>query len=188
MQIRQFLQNTWSWYLGRKLWQRILIGFFALAIITSPFNSSSSTNSPVQNENSKVATPSESVSATPSESASATPSAAPMSPVEFRVAALGDLRDMRKDVADLKSVLAEGGRARLITNTLELSFNLGQLQSLDPTDEILLKWSDYLKSLEESVDSFSDGLSEDSTSLIYKKLDVILAKISSAESYVKSVS
>lgn len=186
MKIKQYLQNAWSWYLSRKLWQRIVIGLIFLSIITSPFNKSEDTSSlstkQTTTETSKSPEPQK------SETTSATPTSVPMSPVQFRVEALGDLRDMRKDVADLKRTLAEGGRIRLITNSLELSFNLGQLQSLNPPDQILIKWSEYLTALDDAVTAFSDGISEDTTSQSNRKLDAILSKIANAENFVKSVS
>lgn len=188
----KFLSGIWAWYLARKMWQKVLIGLFVLGAIMSPFS---------EDTTSKVATPSASPSASPSPSltpsetatpsespsASESPSRIPDSPVQLRASALGDLADMRKDVADAKERLAKGGLARLYGNTLELAFNIGQLKSVVPSDDIAEEWNKRLSKLENAVDTFSEGLSSDSVSKSRQHLNEILTAIASLERFVKTV-
>lgn len=127
--------------------------------------------------------------ATPEESTSATDAATPvpLSPVEFRAAALGDLADMQKDVADAKARIDDGGLARLFGNVLELTFNIGQLKSITASDEIATEWSEGLAKLEKAVDDFSSSLSEDSVSKSISRLNEISKRISELERFVKAV-
>ena len=185
-----FLKGLWAWYLARKLWQKVVIGIFALGAIFAPFTeeTTSEINSPSQS-----ATPTPKVSTSEEASPSVSPTASdlitpvPYSPVQLRTSALGDLADMRKDVADARQRIAEGGFARLYGNVLELSFNLGQLQSVDPSPEIINEWNEKLSKLEAAVDKFSEGISSESVANSRAHLDGILNAISSLEKFVKTV-
>jgi hypothetical protein len=163
------LRGAWAWFLARKLWQKILIVIVAISVVTAPFGGETSS------ENSDP-------SANPSQSESASPT-----PVEFRASALGDLADMRKDLADAKARINEGGLLRLLGNALELQFNVGQLKSITPMEDIAASWSEKVAILEGDVDKFTDGLSEDSVSASRADLDRILKTISMLEKFVKSV-
>ena len=94
---------------------------------------------------------------------------------------------MRKDVADAKKRIQDGGIARLYGNALELAFNIGQLQSLEPSEDIAEEWNAKLTRLETAVDEFSDGLSSESVSKSRAHLNEILNAISSLEKFVKTV-
>lgn len=190
--IMDFLKRAWAWFLARKTWQKVLIVILGISVITAPF--SEETNeveigsepaisvSPTPSET-QLAEPSESPS--PTESVSETP--IPLSPVEFRAYALGDLADMRKDVADAKKRINDGGFARLLGNVLELTFNVGQLQSITPSEDIAEEWNSKLAKLEAAVDKFSEGVGENSVSATRSDLDEILAAISTLEKFVKTV-
>jgi hypothetical protein len=191
-----FLRGAWAWFLARKLWQKILIVILALSVITAPFGGETSgeksdpSATPEQSESASP-TPTESETQEPeveeSPSASTSASPVPLSPVEFRASALGDLADMRKDLADAKTRINEGGLLRLLGNALELQFNVGQLKSITPMDDIADSWSEKLAILEKDVDKFTEGLSEDSVSGSRADLDRILKTIGMLEKFVKSV-
>lgn len=183
---------------GKKALRRV-ISFILLMVVLSAFsgNTETSTNSsPTVSESptptvSESPTPSVSESPTvevsPSESASASP--VPMSPVEFRVSALGDIADMRKDLSDFEIVLNKGGLLRLLGNVLEIEFNIGQLKSLTPPDKYSAKFAEKLASLELTVDELSEAVTspESSTSKTKSKLGKCKSALNSLESYVKSV-
>jgi hypothetical protein len=188
----KFLSGIWAWYLARKLWQKILIGLFAIGALLSPFSEDSTTQvvAPTQSPSaseSPVEIPSETPSPSISESPTESTAPVPDSPVQLRTSALGDLADMRKDVADAKKRIQDGGIARLYGNALELAFNIGQLQSLEPSEDIAEEWNAKLTRLETAVDEFSDGLSSESVSKSRAHLNEILNAISSLEKFVKTV-
>lgn len=87
----------------------------------------------------------------------------PDSPVRFLTGARGDLRDMRKDLKDMEEALDEGGFLRVAGNVLELSFNIGQLQSLEPPVEVANEWDAALTALEVDVARLGDLISDDGT-------------------------
>jgi len=87
----------------------------------------------------------------------------PDSPVRFLSGARGDLRDMRKDLRDIEEALDEGGFLRVAGNVLELSFNIGQLQSLEPPVKVASEWESALAALEVNVDRLADLISDDGT-------------------------
>jgi hypothetical protein len=148
------------------------------------------TQSP-SNEATPSPTPTVTNSATtePSASASASPTPTPMSPTEFRVSALGDISDMRKDFSDFETVLNKGGLIRLFGNILEIEFNIGQLQSLTPPDTYSDRFKEKLAALNVTVDELSEAISdpESSVSNTKVKLGKCRSALSVLESYVKSV-
>lgn len=175
---------------GKKALRRV-ISFILLMAVLSAFsgNTETSTNSTPTVSESPTPSVSESptVEVSPSESASASP--VPMSPVEFRVSALGDIADMRKDLSDFEIVLNKGGLLRLLGNVLEIEFNIGQLKSLTPPDKYSAKFAEKLASLELTVDELSEAVTspESSTSKTKLKLGKCRSALNSLESYVKSV-
>jgi len=112
-----------------------------------------------------------------------------MSPVEFKVSALGDISDMRKDFSDFEIVLNKGGLLRLMGNILEVEFNIGQLQALTPPDKYSEKFNAKLTALESTVDNLSEAVTdaESSISNTKTKLGKCRAALNALESYVKSV-
>lgn len=186
----QYLRGVWAWYLARKLWLKIVIGILVLSAIFSPFSEETATKEvavkPTDLTTPK-AIPSEQPSPSDSPSATASSTPVPVSPTELRASALGDLADMRIDVADAKRAIQEGGILRLYGNALELAFNLGQLQSIYPSEDIADKWNSKLLNLESAIDNFSDGLDADSVIKSRSNLDKILYAISSLEKFVKAI-
>ena len=175
---------------GKKTVRRVITFVLLMSILSAlSGNSETSTNSSSTASESPTPAASESPTpaASPSESASPTP--VPMSPVEFRVSALGDIADIRKDFSDFEIVLNKGGLLRLLGNILEIEFNVGQLQSLTPPDKYSTKFAEKLASLELAVDDLSEAVTspESSTSNTKSKLGKCRSALNSLESYVKSV-
>jgi hypothetical protein len=177
---------------GKKTLRRVITFVVLMGVLSAlGGNTDSSTTDTSTSPKSVSATPKVSVSptseATPSESASPTP--IPMSPVEFKVSALGDISDMRKDFSDFEIVLNKGGLLRLMGNILEVEFNIGQLQALTPPDKYSEKFNAKLTALESTVDNLSEAVTdaESSISNTKTKLGKCRAALNALESYVKSV-
>lgn len=177
---------------GKKAVRRIISFFILMAVLSAlGGNTETSTNSsPAVLE---TTTPAPEVSETPSAEASPTestsPTPIPMSPVEFRVSALGDVADMRKDFSDFEVVLNKGGLLRLMGNILEIEFNIGQLQSLTPPDQYSAKFSEKLLALNVAVDGLSNAVTdaESSTSNTKNQLSKCRSALNSLEAFLKSV-
>ena len=176
-----------------KKWLRRIISFVVFIAIFSALSSNTESTTTDSSSGTESVSPTPAVTTSPTSEAtpteSATPTPDPMSPVEFRVSALGDVADMRKDFSDFEGVLNDGGFLRLLGNILELEFNIGQLQSLTPPDEYSVKFTEKLSALELTVDALSDAVtsSESSTSDTKVKLKKCRSALSSLETFLKSV-
>lgn len=188
-----FLSRLWAWFLSLKIWQRVGLLLLLFMLFGAALGDDSTTEELTPNE-----TPTSEASQSPSQDSttevmtSPTPessSASPilLSPVEFQSSALGDLSDMRKDVADLKDRIDEGGLIRLYGNVVELTFNVGQLQAISPGEDSEDVWKEKLVLLENAVDDFSNGLSADSVASSKRHLAKILEAIGNLEKFVKMV-
>lgn len=188
-----FLSRLWAWFLSLKIWQRVGLLLLLFMLFGAALGDDSTTEELTPNE-----TPTSEASQSPSqdsttevitsptlESSSASPIL--LSPVEFQSSALGDLSDMRKDVADLKDRIDEGGLIRLYGNVVELTFNVGQLQAISPGEDSEDVWKEKLVLLENAVDDFSNGLSADSVASSKRHLAKILEAIGNLEKFVKMV-
>jgi len=89
--------------------------------------------------------------------------AQPESPVVFRAQAQGDIDDMQRDVADLQRAINDNSVFRILSNTAELSFNLGQLGSPTPPQDVAEAWKEGLADLDSEISSLSDLVSGDGT-------------------------
>lgn len=185
--------RTWAWFLSLKIWQRIGLVLLILMIVGGANGEDSSEEGTPMNEG-----PAAEISESPSQRPTAVPTTSPtpeststspiaLSPVEFRSSALGDLADLRKDLADLKQRIDEGGLVRLYGNVLELTFNVAQLQAISPSDDYSLAWQEKLIFLEKAIDEFSNGLSEDSVAKSKTHLRKISEVIDDLERFVKVV-
>lgn len=176
-----------------KKWRRRIISFVVFIAIFSALSSNTESTTTDSSSGTESVSPTPAVTTSPTSEAIPTESASsapvPMSPVEFRVSALGDVADMRKDFSDFEGVLNDGGFLRLLGNILELEFNIGQLQSLTPPDEYSVKFTEKLSTLELTVDDLSDAVtsSESSTSDTKAKLKKCRSALSSLETFLKSV-
>jgi len=109
-------------------------------------------------------TPSEAVAPTPAEPAPA----APPPPTtdgdpNFVQLSRGDLADFSKDLNDMIVTIDEGGFWRLLGNSIELSFNYGQLSSRTPPASIAEDWNAQLPVLDEQITRIDDAISDDRT-------------------------
>jgi len=177
---------------GKKAFRRIISFIILMAVLSALGGNTetSSTSSPTVSESptpTPVVTDTPTIAATPVESTSPTP--IPMSPVEFRVSALGDVADMRKDFSDFEVVLSKGGLLRLMGNILEIEFNIGQLQALTPPDQYSVKFSEKLLALDVAVDGLSSAVTdpESSTSNTRNWLSKSRSALNSLEAFLKSV-
>jgi hypothetical protein len=189
---------------GKKALRRI-VSFFLLIMIlgamggstdstvsSSPSVTESPTSAPPVSETPTTEqTPTESTSPTPepTPSVSTSPTPIPLSPVEFRVSALGEIADIKKDFSDFEVVLNKGGLFRLLGNILEIEFNIGQLQSLTPPDQYSAKFIERLSKLETAVEGLSSAVTEpdSSTSNTKNWLSKSRSALSSLEAFLKSV-
>ncbi len=85
------------------------------------------------------------------------------SPVMFVTSAKGDLKDLNKDLNDLLDAIAKGSTFRLITNSAELSFNIGQLESLDPPASVATSWKQQFGALQKAITAVQKAISDDSS-------------------------
>jgi hypothetical protein len=177
---------------GKKAVRRITSFIILMAVLSALGGNTetSTTSSPTVSES---PTPAPMVSETPTTEAtpvqSTSPTPIPMSPVEFRVSALGEVADMRKDFSDFEVVLSKGGLLRLMGNILEIEFNIGQLQSLTPPDQYSVKFSEKLLALDVAVDGLSSAVTdpESSTSNTRNWLSKSRSALNSLQAFLKSV-
>jgi len=81
----------------------------------------------------------------------------------FEMRARGDIADLAKDLDDMAIAATEGGFFRILGNSVELSFNVGQLQSLTPPEEIAADWDKALTRVSNRVDAISEAISSEAT-------------------------
>lgn len=114
---------------------------------------------------SAAATPAPSAASPAVEPATAPVESAPAPPAPvvdaaaFTADADSQLDDVDKDLNDMIITLNEDGFWRLLSNYGELSFNLGQLQSLTPSPNVAEEWNAQLAQLEVTFDSVGDSIS-----------------------------
>ena len=87
----------------------------------------------------------------------------------------GDIADMNKDLDDMVMRATNNQNIRLMGNTLELAFNVGQLEALTPPTAVAASWASQLSALSSSVTQVSNDSSSYSTGAI--GLDAMLASI-----------
>lgn len=128
--------------------------------------------------------------ATPTPSATPTPTPVPTATVEpvveppapvvvdvagFQTGANKHTADIDKDLDDMVVTLAEGGTWRLLSNTAEISFNLGQLETLDVPASIAAEWAPALTGLETSIDTMSTAVAGGDPATIQGAMDGVRA-------------
>jgi hypothetical protein len=153
-----------------------------------------------------VVTSEESKSAGPNAAEASSPSARPTALVEspspevevegedpnsFYRSAQGDLRDMIKDLNDM--VQRANGRAivRLLGNTMELSFNVGQLEATNAPQSIAARWKLGVTDLSGSVVSLTSSAgdfasSDISLAQMIEAIDKVRAKVHALEDLAAS--
>jgi hypothetical protein len=96
----------------------------------------------------------------PAPPAKTTPPAPVVDAAAFTAAAGKHVDDINKDLDDMIVTLDEGGTWRLLSNSAELAFNLGQLQALEVPENISVEWAAGLTALETSMDTMSTAVGE----------------------------
>lgn len=111
----------------------------------------------------------------------------PDSPTYFRTSALGDLADIRKDIADAGVSINKGGKWRLLGNAAEIAFNIGQLKSLNPPTQYLEVWNKELNNLDKIHEKFMTGITENSVTQSRGLLAKMLNQVATMEKFVRKV-
>lgn len=78
----------------------------------------------------------------------------------FLISSNGQFRDLDKDIRDAVKRAEADQAFRLLGNVLEFSFNLGQLQSLDPPTAIAEDWVSGLAKLDKAIEKSSDAAAD----------------------------
>lgn len=182
------LKNLWKKFTALKSWQKALVVtgliFIGLASSASEPTTSSEEAKPAASI-SPTATPLEIIS--PSESPTPTASPTPESPIEFRFAALRDLKDMRKDVNDARIGISENGLGKFYWNLASITFNLVQLETRVPRDEYAERWNKKLEILKIAVRDLGSGGDELTITKAKSQLNRVLNAIPALESIAKSL-
>lgn len=98
-------------------------------------------------------------------------------PVAFKAQAGSHLDDMNKDLGDMVTTVAEDGFWRLLSNTVELSFNIGQLKALDVPEKVAGDWAASLTALEEKLDELSDAVTSEDKPTILAAVDAMAGQV-----------
>ncbi|HCS61768.1 MAG TPA: hypothetical protein DIW46_10305 [Microbacterium sp.] len=108
-----------------------------------------------------------------------TPAPAPVvvDAVGFRAQAGSHLDDMNKDLDDLVTTVAEDGFFRLLSNSAELSFNLGQLDALDVPANVGVTWPESLTALEGALDILDDAITSQDGPTILAAVDTVRTQV-----------
>ena len=130
------------------------------------------------------ATPS--ITATPSPSAPAVPTQDSASNIAaFTSGGHGDLADMNKDLDDMVMRASNNQNIRLMGNSLELAFNIGQLETLNPPTVVASAWGPQLAALSAAVTQVGDDASSYAAGTI--GLDAMLASIETTRAQVNAL-
>ena len=162
----------------------LLLVFGGMSNSNKSDNTSVSTNS---------ANTSETASAKPVASKTATPTASPTPSAPtvlsqdsasniaaFTSGGHGDLADMNKDLDDMVMRASNNQNIRLMGNTFELAFNIGQLETLKPPSVVAEAWGPQLATLSAAVTQVSDDAASFAAGTI--GLDVMLNSIETTRS------
>ncbi len=171
-----------------KPWQKaaIVTVFVISGIISSATDSGTSTKDVTPSPAPTVSsTPEATIS--PSESPTPTASPTPETPLEFRFAALRDLKDMRTDVNDARTGITGSGLGKFYWNVAEINFNLAQLEMLLPREEYAERWNSKLEILKIAVNGLGAGEDDLTISKAKAQLNVVLNAIPALESIAKSL-
>ncbi|MBQ3358393.1 MAG: DUF2510 domain-containing protein [Microbacterium sp.] len=104
--------------------------------------------------------------------------------VAFRAQAGSHLDDMQKDLDDIVTTVNEDGFWRLLSNSGELAFNLGQLEALDVPANVAETWPAALTGLETSLDALTDAISTQDGPTIIAAVDAVRGQVESSRGVV----
>ena len=115
------------------------------------------------------------------------PTPKPESPVLFRVSALKDLADLKKDIGDAQLAVEKGGKWKLLGNSVEIKYNIVQLQLRRPPTQYAKNWNSVLAQIGALSDQFSKNISGGSVASTRSTLANMLNLAAALEAYVKTV-
>lgn len=110
-----------------------------------------------------------------------------MTPLEFRFAALRDLKDMRTEIDDARRGISGSGLGKFYWNVAEINFNLAQLEALLPREGYADRWNKKLEILKSVVNGLGAGEDELTISKAKAQLNVVINAIPALESIAKSL-
>lgn len=118
--------------------------------------------------------------------ATTTPQPAPAvaDPVVFMAQANGHLDDMLKDLDDMIVTLDEGGFWRLLSNSVELSFNTAQLEALDVPANIAQSYSEEIAAMDVKIEQMSTPIGNSDDPGLRALIEQLRAQIEAARSTV----
>jgi hypothetical protein len=137
------------------------------------------------------------VTATPEAEPETTPEPEPSAegePVEpvivdvpaFKTEANGHLDDMSKDLDDMVVTINENGYFRLISNSVELSFNVAQLEILDIPESIAVPYADGTAGLTASIDSMNDPIANEDNATLLAIIETMRGQVQAMHDLVNS--
>lgn len=182
------LKNLWKKFTALKFWQKALIvtGLIFLGLASSGSEPTTSSEGSRPTPSTSPTTSSvESVS--PSASPTPTESPTPESPIEFRFAALRDLKDMRKDVNDARIGITGDGLGKFYWNVASITFNLVQLETRVPRDEYAERWNVKLEILKIAVRDLGSGGDQLTITKAKAQLNRVLNAIPALDSIANSL-
>lgn len=138
----------------------------------------------VQTEEPEEATPPP--TATPTATPDPVPEAPVVDAVAFRAQAGSHLDDMNKDLDDIIVTVEEDGFWRLLSNSGELAFNLGQLEALEVPANVAVTWPESLVSLQATLDVLGDAVSTQDGATILAAVDSVRAQVEATRGVVNS--
>ncbi|WP_243074056.1 DUF2510 domain-containing protein [Microbacterium sp. SS28] len=109
-------------------------------------------------------------------------------PVAFRAQANSHLDDMQKDLDDIVLTVAEDGFWRLLSNSAELAFNQGQLESLDVPASVATAWSGSLAALDAAQTALDDAIETQDGPSILAAVEGVRAQVEAARTVAESAS
>ena len=115
------------------------------------------------------------------------PTPKPESPVLFRVSALKDLADLKKDIGDAQLAVEKGGKWKLLGHSVEIKYNIVQLQLRRPPTQYLKNWNSVLAQIDSLSDQFSKNIAGGSVAGTRSTLSSMLSLATALEAYVKTV-
>lgn len=160
----------------------LIIGGAALALIVGIGGVSAALNggrnetpapAAVQTTPTPVATP----TPTPTPVPAPEPAPAVVDVAAFKTEAHSHLDDMTKDLDDMVVTIDEGGFWRLLSNSVELSFNVAQLQVLDVPSNIAVPYIEGVVGLETSIASMTDPIGNEDTAALRAIIDQMRGQI-----------
>ncbi|UOQ88040.1 TM2 domain-containing protein [Agromyces endophyticus] len=115
------------------------------------------------------------------------PTQAPPAAVDaaaFKTEANSHLDDMEKDLDDMIVTLDEDGFWRLLSNSGELAFNIGQLEALDIPTNVEPAYSDGLTAMTATLDAFADPISNEDDAALRGLIDQMRGQITAQRGIV----